>query len=139
MGAILPLLLFATSSILPNPLPTTEASTASQHALQEYSGRRIIRVGDCFIVKYGASVSLVEGENMLFVKRTSSIPDLRRLLTVVLERAEVTAELHRHGERCRGGLGILLASVGHGGQTDRLRPAKEPPHSAAHFSGSLAC
>lgn len=59
---------------LPAPLPTTEAIAASQDVLQDYPSRRIVRVGDHFVVKYGAAVSLTEGENMLFVKQSSTVP-----------------------------------------------------------------
>ena len=64
---------FATSDRLPAPLPTIETITGSEDVLQEYSGRRIVRVGTYFIVKYGAGVCLTEGENMLFIKQVSTI------------------------------------------------------------------
>lgn len=73
MGSLNLLPFFATPDLLPAPLPTAEAITASQNILKEHSGRRIVRVGIHFIVKYGAGVSLTEGENMLFVKQFSTI------------------------------------------------------------------
>ncbi|KZZ98342.1 phosphotransferase enzyme family protein [Moelleriella libera RCEF 2490] len=71
MGSLPPLFV---APDLPAPLPTTETIAASQDVLQEYTGRRIVRVGDHFVVKYGAAVSLTEGENMLFVKQSSTVP-----------------------------------------------------------------
>lgn len=71
MASYYPLPFFATPNLLPEPLPTDEAITASQDVLQEYSGRCIVRVGTHFIVKYGAGVSLAEGEHMMFVRESS--------------------------------------------------------------------
>ncbi|KAJ0163616.1 hypothetical protein CTA2_2710 [Colletotrichum tanaceti] len=68
-----PLPFFATSDLLPAPLPTPGAIAASQDVLQDYSGRRVVRVGMHFVVKYGAAVNLTEGENMLFIKQFSKI------------------------------------------------------------------
>ncbi|KAL5317467.1 hypothetical protein ACEPPN_014562 [Leptodophora sp. 'Broadleaf-Isolate-01'] len=73
MGSLNLLPFFATPDLLPAPLPTTEAITASQDVLKEHSGRRIVRVGIHFIVKYGAGVCLTEGENMVFVKQFSTL------------------------------------------------------------------
>ncbi|KAE9380835.1 phosphotransferase enzyme family protein [Stipitochalara longipes BDJ] len=64
---------FAAPDLLPAPLPTMEAITTSQDILKEFTGRRIVRVGTHFIVKYGVNVSVTEGENMLFVKQFSTI------------------------------------------------------------------
>ncbi|WQF82517.1 Putative aminoglycoside phosphotransferase, protein kinase-like domain superfamily [Colletotrichum destructivum] len=71
MGTHYPLPFFATSDLLPAPLPTPGAIAASQDILQENSGRRVVRVGIYFVVKYGAAVNLTEGENMLFIKQFS--------------------------------------------------------------------
>ena len=71
MGTLLPF--YATDDLLPAPLPTPDAIAASQDVLQDYSGRRIVRIGIHFVVKYGVGVSLTEGQNMLFVKRESTI------------------------------------------------------------------
>lgn len=74
MGGHFTLPFFAPPNLLPDSLPTPEAISSSQHVLQEYHGRRVVRVGPHFVVKYGAGVSLIEGENMLFVKQVSKIP-----------------------------------------------------------------
>jgi hypothetical protein len=69
---------FATPDLLPAPLPTTEAIEASQDLLKEHDGRRVVRVGAHFVVKYGVDVALTEGEHMLFLKQFSTIqiPDV---------------------------------------------------------------
>ncbi|KAH8800722.1 phosphotransferase enzyme family protein [Xylogone sp. PMI_703] len=58
---------FAPPECLPSALPTREAIANSGDVLSEYAGRRIVRIGCHFVVKYGTSVKLLEGENMLFV------------------------------------------------------------------------
>lgn len=74
MASYYPLPFFAASDHLPAPLPTLEAITTSQDVLHESTGRRIVRVGSCFLIKYGLNVTLIEGENMLFVGQFSNIP-----------------------------------------------------------------
>ncbi|CZR69578.1 uncharacterized protein PAC_19478 [Phialocephala subalpina] len=64
---------FAASEILPSALPTTEAIENSQDMLSESSGRKIVRVGCHFVVKYGSCVTLIECENMLFVSQSTKI------------------------------------------------------------------
>lgn len=65
---------FAASDILPAPLPTIEEIATSQDLLKASTGRRIVRVGPHFIVKYGMNVDLKEGQNMLFVRQNSAVP-----------------------------------------------------------------
>ena len=74
MASYYPLPFFAASDRLPEPLPTLEAITTSQDVLQESTGRRIVRIGHHFLIKYGLNVNLIEGENMLFVAQFSNIP-----------------------------------------------------------------
>ncbi|KAG9241587.1 kinase-like domain-containing protein [Calycina marina] len=74
MTSFYPLPFFATSDRLPAPLPTIEAIITSPDVVQESTGRRVVRVGHHFLVKYGLNVTLIEGENMLFVGQYSSIP-----------------------------------------------------------------
>ncbi|KAK7212017.1 hypothetical protein V2G26_019195 [Clonostachys chloroleuca] len=64
----------ADAALLPSPLPTTEAIALSENVLQEYPGRRIVRIGDHFIIKYGVGVSLNEGHTMRFIKQHSTVP-----------------------------------------------------------------
>lgn len=65
---------FAPRHRLPAPLPTQAAIEASGQVLQECTGRRVVLYDDCYIVKYGANVSLTEGENLLFVRETQAVP-----------------------------------------------------------------
>ncbi|PMD13787.1 hypothetical protein NA56DRAFT_682846 [Hyaloscypha hepaticicola] len=78
MDSLPSLSFFAAPDLLPAPLPTIEAIEASQDLLKEHDGRRVVRVGTHFVVKYGADVALTEGENMLFLKQLSTIkiPDV---------------------------------------------------------------
>ncbi|KAI9736740.1 MAG: hypothetical protein M1834_000944 [Cirrosporium novae-zelandiae] len=64
---------FADTKSLPAPLPTHDEIENSE-VLSGYGGRRIVRVNQHFIVKYGPGVDLIEGENMLFINRETSIP-----------------------------------------------------------------
>ena len=90
MGSHYTLPFYATPSVLPDPLPTTEAIVSSRDVLKEHSGRRIVRVGAHFIVKYGAGVSLTEGENMIFATEFSKIavPDVYALYSTQGEGQE---------------------------------------------------
>ncbi|KID81768.1 phosphotransferase enzyme family protein [Metarhizium guizhouense ARSEF 977] len=64
---------FAAPDRLPEPLPTDATIKCSSEVLKAGHGRRIVRVGQHFVVKYGVLVSLTEGENMLFVRETCDI------------------------------------------------------------------
>jgi hypothetical protein len=59
---------------LPSPLPTeTEIDNGPDIALK-YGGRRIVQVGQHFVVKFGEGVDLLEGENMMFIQENTNIP-----------------------------------------------------------------
>ncbi|KAF5127157.1 hypothetical protein E5D57_008085 [Metarhizium anisopliae] len=68
-----PMPYFAAPDRLPEPLPTDATIKCSSDVLKAGYGRRIVRVGQYFVVKYGVLVSLTEGENMLFVRETCDI------------------------------------------------------------------
>ncbi|EFY94526.1 phosphotransferase enzyme family protein [Metarhizium robertsii ARSEF 23] len=68
-----PMPYFAAPGRLPEPLPTDAIIKCSSDVLKAGYGRRIVRVGQHFVVKYGVLVSLTEGENMLFVRETCDI------------------------------------------------------------------
>ncbi|KAL6229960.1 hypothetical protein BDW75DRAFT_249133 [Aspergillus navahoensis] len=66
-------------------LPTeTEIDDAQDIAL-EYGGRRIVRVGHYFAVKFGKGVNLLEGENLLFVREKTNIPVPRQVYGETLQ------------------------------------------------------
>lgn len=85
---------------------TTKAIASSKHVLQEYSGRHIVRVGDHFIVKYGAGVLPIEGENMPFVRRVSSIPVSGVYAPYSSQEEGQKLSTNYIGERCWGISGI---------------------------------
>lgn len=58
---------------IPAALPTNAEIEASKDVFIEFRGRRVVRVGKHFVVKYGFGVDIIEGENMLFVRRTTTI------------------------------------------------------------------
>ncbi|KAH8907470.1 kinase-like protein [Coniochaeta sp. PMI_546] len=68
---------YAPADTLPAPLPTVAdilaPDTQSIHAFPN-NDRRVVLVHDHFIVKYGPKVRLQEGENMLFVQQSTSMP-----------------------------------------------------------------
>ncbi|KAL1860728.1 hypothetical protein VTK73DRAFT_7207 [Phialemonium thermophilum] len=69
-----PLPYFAPDDQLPEPLPTEAAILQSQVVLKkERPGRRVVRVGKHYAVKYGATVSVTEGLSMLFAKDACDI------------------------------------------------------------------
>ncbi|KAI3325912.1 kinase-like protein [Xylariaceae sp. AK1471] len=71
---------FAPSHILPAPLPNPHQILSSRDFLTPITGlygtrgQVVVRVGEHFIVKYGKNVKQLEGENMLFVKKYTTIP-----------------------------------------------------------------
>ena len=58
---------------VPAPLPTNAKIEAASEISLAYGGRRIVEIGDHFVVKFGLGVDLIEGENMLFVKENTNI------------------------------------------------------------------
>ncbi|KJZ70457.1 hypothetical protein HIM_10159 [Hirsutella minnesotensis 3608] len=74
MDTIYQLPFFAPESRLPIPLPSPQDIERSGVVLHEYTGRRVVRFSNYFVIKYGLNVSLTEGENMLFVRQTQSFP-----------------------------------------------------------------
>lgn len=69
---------FAPRDRLPAPLPAPEDLANAGEILKERGpGRRIVRIGS-YVVKYGPEISLLEGENMLFLRDAlgSCIPEI---------------------------------------------------------------
>ncbi|OIW26212.1 kinase-like protein [Coniochaeta ligniaria NRRL 30616] len=65
---------FAPADTLPAPLPTVAEIMAVEQKLQTYGTGGVVRVGEHFVVKYGQNIHLQEGENMLFVAQSTSVP-----------------------------------------------------------------
>lgn len=65
---------YAPAELLPAPLPTVAEILASKHRISHEALTAVVRVGDHYAVKYGARTSKQEGENMLFVQQSTSIP-----------------------------------------------------------------
>ncbi|OIW27039.1 kinase-like protein [Coniochaeta ligniaria NRRL 30616] len=64
---------FAPADTLPAPLPTVAEILASKRLCSPYRPN-VVRVGEHFVVKFGEYVHLQEGENILFVAQSTSIP-----------------------------------------------------------------
>ncbi|TVY16825.1 hypothetical protein LARI1_G004455 [Lachnellula arida] len=64
---------FAPASELPQPLPTNQEIHDSTEQYMETGSRRLVRIGP-YMIKYGPGVSVIEGENMIFVSRETTIP-----------------------------------------------------------------
>lgn len=58
---------------LPSSLPSNDDIDAASDISLEYGGRRIVQLGDHFVVKFGKGVDLIEGENMLFVRKNTHV------------------------------------------------------------------
>ncbi|KAG7285364.1 hypothetical protein NEMBOFW57_009990 [Staphylotrichum longicolle] len=65
---------FAPAELLPGPLPTVAEILASKQRLSHDALNRVYLVGDHYAVKYGGRTSVQEGENMIFVQQSTSIP-----------------------------------------------------------------
>jgi hypothetical protein len=97
------------ASDLPCPLPTeTEIDEASDISLA-YGGRRIVRVGPSFVVKYGEPVNLLEGENMLFCPKKYQYPGSSSLRSFLEPGNE--EKLHRDGTHPRQNTTVCVASA----------------------------
>ena len=71
--ALVDLPYYAPQHLLPALLPTDAAIRNSSDVLKTGYGRRVVRVDDHFVVKYGVTVSLTEGQNMLFVREACNV------------------------------------------------------------------
>ncbi|RJE23145.1 Phosphotransferase enzyme family protein [Aspergillus sclerotialis] len=90
---------------IPSPLPTNAEIEAAADISLEYGGRRIVEVGDHFVVKFGKGVDLIEGENMLSVSNNTNIniPRVYALYSdpttgknyIIMEQKERTAMILR--------------------------------------------
>ena len=65
---------FTPAELLPAPLPTVAEILASTKCLSSFYENPVFRVGDHYAVKFGGRVKLQEGENMLFIQQSTSIP-----------------------------------------------------------------
>ena len=61
------------SDDLPGPLPTQEQIETADEILAEVGGRKIVRVGQHYVVKYGETAEEVEAATMIFLRQTTSI------------------------------------------------------------------
>jgi aminoglycoside phosphotransferase (APT) family kinase protein len=64
---------YAPSEELPSELPTKDAIESAKEVLCEQSARKVVGVGSHFVVKYGLQIHLEEGQNMIFIKNTTSV------------------------------------------------------------------
>ena len=58
---------------IPCALPTNAEIEESEVVLSAYSNRKVVRVGRHFVVKYGEGIDIIEGENMLYVRKATTI------------------------------------------------------------------
>ena len=58
---------------IPRALPTYKEIEDSDTVLIAYGDRKVVRVGSHFVVKYGEGIDTTEGENMLYVQRTTNV------------------------------------------------------------------
>jgi hypothetical protein len=59
---------------LPARLPTVEEIESATEIFSDTTGRKVVGVGDHFVVKYGVQVDLLEGETMLFLGQETTVP-----------------------------------------------------------------
>lgn len=64
---------YAPSELLPAPLPSVAEIRASKRISMPHE-TPVVRVGDHYAVKFGGRTSIQEGENMLFVQESTSVP-----------------------------------------------------------------
>jgi hypothetical protein len=59
------------SGDLPGPLPTQEQMENADQILAEVGGRRVVRVGEHYVIKYGEGAEEVEAATMIFLRAPS--------------------------------------------------------------------
>ncbi|KAL9095925.1 MAG: hypothetical protein Q9165_001923 [Trypethelium subeluteriae] len=65
---------YADPATLPTKLPTTEEIHSSQDVLSDQSTKKVVGIGDHFVVKYGFRVAPLEAETMLFLQHSTTVP-----------------------------------------------------------------
>ena len=58
---------------IPRTLPTVAEIEGSNEILSAHGNRKIVRVGDHFVVKYGEGINGIEAENMAYVREVTAI------------------------------------------------------------------
>ncbi|KAI9640217.1 hypothetical protein NHQ30_011455 [Ciborinia camelliae] len=64
---------FVPSHELPQPLPSTQEIHDATDRYNENGVHTLVRIGP-YMIKYGPEVNVIEGENMLFVSRETTVP-----------------------------------------------------------------
>ncbi|USP78756.1 hypothetical protein yc1106_06030 [Curvularia clavata] len=67
-------LYIADGASLPATLPTVEEIESATEILSRTAGRKVVGVGEHFVVKYGKQVDLLEGETQLFLEQETNVP-----------------------------------------------------------------
>ncbi|KAF2748591.1 phosphotransferase enzyme family protein [Sporormia fimetaria CBS 119925] len=64
----------ATAADLPAALPTVAEIKSSSEILIKETGRKVVGVGEHYVVKYGTKIDLLEGHTMRFLQDSTKIP-----------------------------------------------------------------
>jgi len=66
---------FANPVSLPASPPSPRQIESAGHLLSKSTGRKVVRVGEHFVVKYGVNADILKGENKFFVaQQTTLVP-----------------------------------------------------------------
>ncbi|KAI9662264.1 MAG: hypothetical protein M1821_008431 [Bathelium mastoideum] len=65
---------YADPAVVPEALPTVEQIECAHEVLSDTAGRKVVGIGDHFVIKYGLQVDLVEGKTMLYLQESTTIP-----------------------------------------------------------------
>ncbi|RMX71512.1 hypothetical protein D0869_15558, partial [Hortaea werneckii] len=85
MATTIALPFFATD--IPAALPSKAQIDASPDLVDNFKDRRIVGVGEHFVVKYGGHVNLLEGENLIFLRQNTNVrlPRVYALYSIIAE------------------------------------------------------
>jgi len=64
---------YAAASLLPAPLPSKSEIEESTEVLLDFFCTKVVAAGTHFVIKFGQSVNLIEGENLLLVAQNTSV------------------------------------------------------------------
>jgi hypothetical protein len=70
---------FADPVSLPARLPSLEEIESTGHLLSKSTGRKVVSIGEHFVVKYGKQVDLLEGETVIFIEQETALVPVPRV------------------------------------------------------------
>ncbi|KAI1254016.1 hypothetical protein MGN70_004411 [Eutypa lata] len=107
---------YVAESQLPAPLPEPEEIAKFGEVIQDQTGRRIVNFKNCYIIKFGANVSLTEGMNMLYMHEARCEVSIPKVFAIY-------PRTHPAGHS----IGYIIMEYIVGKRLDTIWPQLDPP------------